>query len=202
MRLWDVETGKELRRFIGHTHYVESVGFSPDGKWVLSGSRDATVRLWHVDSGKELRCYKGHTDFVFSVVFSPDGKRALSASRDATVRLWDADSGKELRCFTGHTDAVFSVAFSPDGKRAPREVGTRRCGCGSCPPNRPAPRVSAGRRRSRARATTARWAVEGKAAYRASISGLAAATRSTTNSTSDSWPLPQTSRATPHVVPR
>ena len=89
-RLWDVKTGKELRRFRGHGAAVDGgVAFSRDGKQALSGSADNTVRLWDVTTAKELRCFHGHeSGGISSVAFCPDGKRALSASYDMTMRLW------------------------------------------------------------------------------------------------------------------
>lgn len=108
---------RELRCFKGHTDYVCRVAFSPDGKWVLSGSADKTMRLWEVETGKELRRFEGHTSLVYGVAFSPVGKQALSGSLDKTPRLWDAQTGKQLRRFEGHNDYVFCVTFSPDGKQ-------------------------------------------------------------------------------------
>ncbi len=116
IRLWDVATGKEVRRFEGHTAAVTWVAFSPDGRLLASSSGDNTLRLWEVASGKALRTLEGHTDRVSCVVFSPAGRRLLSAGRDRTVRVWDAQSGKELRRFEGHPGRVLSVAVSPDGK--------------------------------------------------------------------------------------
>jgi WD40 repeat protein len=76
----------ELR---GHTSWVTSAGFSPDGKHIVSGSSD-TVRVWNFEkSGKPVLVLKGHTDTVTSVAFSPDGKHIVSGSRDETVRIWN-----------------------------------------------------------------------------------------------------------------
>jgi len=117
VRLWDAQTGAELRRLEGHTNNVKSVSFSPDGQRLASGSSDETVRLWDAQTGAELRRLEGHTDPVDSVSFSPDGQRLASGSSDNTVRLWDAQTGAELRRLEGHTDPVNSVSFSPDGQR-------------------------------------------------------------------------------------
>lgn len=118
LRLWDVQTGQELRRFEGHRAAIGAVAFSPDGRRAVSGSHDRTVRLWDVETGRELRALTSHTDAVSSVTFSPDGRRILSGSHDRSLLLWDAETGQELRAFTGHTGRISSVAFSPDGKTA------------------------------------------------------------------------------------
>ncbi|KAG2033939.1 WD40-repeat-containing domain protein [Suillus americanus] len=75
----------------GHTDYVRSVSFSPDGTHIVTGSDDHTVRLWDAGTGQPLgEPLLGHTSYVTSVSFSPDGTRIVTGSHDHTVRLWDA----------------------------------------------------------------------------------------------------------------
>jgi WD40 repeat protein len=108
----------EQNRLTGHTDPVRSVAFSPDGKRIVSGSDDRTLRLWNANTGQPIGDpLQGHQDTVRSVAFSPDGKRIVSGSDDMTLRLWDAQSGQPIGApLTGHTEGVSSVAFSPDGK--------------------------------------------------------------------------------------
>jgi WD40 repeat protein len=110
MRLWDVESGRCLRVFEGHTSDVMSVAWSADQRRALSGSYDDTVRLWDVESGRCLRVLEGHRGIVWSVAWSADQRRALSGSYDNTVRLWDVGSGHCLRVLEGHTAIVTGPA--------------------------------------------------------------------------------------------
>jgi WD40 repeat protein len=118
-RIWDVETGKELKKFAGHTNVAEGVwsaAFSPDGKKVVTtGGQDTTVLIWDVESGRELKKLVGHTREVRSAAFSPDGKRVVTGSYDYTARIWDVETGKELIMM--ERELFNSVAFSPDGKK-------------------------------------------------------------------------------------
>jgi WD40 repeat protein len=92
VRLWDAVTGAPLQALEGHSSWVSSVAFSPDGKLVATGSDDETVRLWDAVMGAPLQALEGHSRYVSSVAFSPDGKLVASGSGDKTVRLGRQDS--------------------------------------------------------------------------------------------------------------
>lgn len=114
-RLWDTQTGQELRQFSGHTALLNTATFSPDGHYVLTNALDQTSRLWDVETGQELRRFTGHTNDRWGVAFSPDGRHVVGGD-GAVARLWETTTGQELRQFVGHTDTIVWVEFSPDGR--------------------------------------------------------------------------------------
>jgi WD40 repeat protein len=115
IRLWDVATRQELRRYAGHTGWVRTLAFSPDGKTFASGGKDRVIRLWETSTGREIRRLEGHRNWVQYLAFSPDGKTLASRSTGLTLRLWDVTAGQEVRRVDLHPDTNASLAFSPDG---------------------------------------------------------------------------------------
>ncbi|HEX8309750.1 MAG TPA: WD40 repeat domain-containing protein, partial [Chthoniobacteraceae bacterium] len=102
IRVWDVKSGEELQRCVGHGDWVMSAAFSPEGQYIVSGSggnviggelrtpaSDQSVRIWDVATGTELLQFAVHKNIVTSVSFSPDGRQVFSGSWDGTVRSWD-----------------------------------------------------------------------------------------------------------------
>lgn len=119
VRAIEVATGKEFKRYIGHTWSIASIAIYSNAYLLTSSFEngfhpvDRTVRLWDLKSGRELRRYTGHTDDITTAVFDPEGNHVLSASQDGTLRLWDAVDGDEQERFKvadgsvqGHADEL------------------------------------------------------------------------------------------------
>ncbi|CAE6419580.1 unnamed protein product [Rhizoctonia solani] len=118
----------------GHENTVRSVSFSPDGKTVVSGSLDKTIRIWHAHSPYLIgRPLTGHTDLIKSVSYSPLGNIIASGAVDTTIRLWDVNTRRQLGDPIKGEYTFHSVAFSPDAKLIVS-------GCGGYPfPSGPSP---------------------------------------------------------------
>ena len=101
----------------GHIDSVNAVAVTPDGKQVISGSSDNTVKVWDLNTGAEVLTFTGHSSSVNAVPVTPDGKRVISGASDNTVRVWDLNTGKEILIFNGHSSPVNAVAVTPNGKK-------------------------------------------------------------------------------------
>ena len=100
-----------------HEQEIESAAFSPDGRRVVTASRDHTARVWDAVTGEAITGPIRHGDIVWKAVFSPDGLRVVTASQDGTARVWDARSGQAVSRALPHRLPVVDASFSPDGRR-------------------------------------------------------------------------------------
>ncbi|MBY0528318.1 MAG: sigma-70 family RNA polymerase sigma factor [Gemmataceae bacterium] len=145
VRVWDIETGKEIRRFgkvqgaaepkgddelamlfmAGNDSNAVGAAFSPDGSVLASSSGGNVIHLWDPATGKELRQIKAPNNRVASLTFSADSKMLASRGQDRVLHLWDVATAKEIRQFKAkvNNDNLFflggqagAVAIAPDGK--------------------------------------------------------------------------------------
>jgi eukaryotic-like serine/threonine-protein kinase len=116
LRLWEWETGKEVRRFSGHKGAVPMLALSSDGQRAITASHDGTVRLWNVEAGAELQSLHGHEGSVWGAALHPGGRWAYSCGDDLRVRQWDLDAGHETSPPMGQRGSAAALAFSPDGR--------------------------------------------------------------------------------------
>ena len=115
--LWDVATGREIRRYLGHTKAIYGLAYSPDGRRLLTGSGDDTAILWDVDTAAILHRFTGHTKEVNQVAFLSDGTSALTGSGDGTAIRWNLDTGEQMGQFNlGRS--LNDLAVGPGGKWA------------------------------------------------------------------------------------
>ena len=116
IKIWEFETGRELRALIGHSGVVKTLACSPDGRWLASGSNDKTVKIWEVESGGEIKSFAIQDGSVEAVAFSSDGQKLASGNSNGTITIWDVSSGQELTKLIGHSNAVTALTFSRDNR--------------------------------------------------------------------------------------
>ncbi|MCU0546674.1 MAG: protein kinase [Oscillatoriaceae cyanobacterium Prado104] len=114
-QIWDLATGKSIRRFDGDSSTVWSVAFNKEGTQMAMGTGYWRVMLWDLQTGKVVQSFD-HAASVWSVAISPDGQIVASGSGDKTTKVWDAVNGQLVYSLPDHTNFVYSVAISPDGK--------------------------------------------------------------------------------------
>ncbi|MHC4743512.1 MAG: protein kinase domain-containing protein, partial [Planctomycetota bacterium] len=107
INIWDADSGAKILAFEGHGKArTGPITFNADGKKIVSGGFDNTVKVWDAATGEQLMTLKGHEERVHCVASSPDGKRIVSGSFDRMLKIWDASNGQELHTLSGHEDLV------------------------------------------------------------------------------------------------
>jgi len=127
IKIWNFSTFKLVASLEGHTNGINSVAVSDiinttdefgnniEKQYIISGSRDGTIKIWDFSTFKLVETLEGHTDIVTSVAVSSDNKYIISGSRDKTIKFWDL-STFELMTTLGNDTYVYSVAISSDNK--------------------------------------------------------------------------------------
>jgi len=123
VNVWDMVRQTRLTTLRGHEKPVVRVSFSPDGRYIVTGSADKAIKLWDGAAGAELMALQEHKESLNCVAFSPDSKHFVTGGIDGIMKLRDTTTGAELRTIQ-HGDGIVSpgrshwtVVFSPDGKR-------------------------------------------------------------------------------------
>ena len=117
IRVWEVESGKEIALIEDHADWIFDLAFSPDGKRLASASRDKTSKVFDVAKRESLVTFPGHAQTVYTVAFGPDGKSVATGGEDNQIRIWNPDDdGKQVRNFGGFGGPVFRLQYTPDGK--------------------------------------------------------------------------------------
>lgn len=116
VKLWDLNSMDQVRRYRGHRDFVTALAFSPNGRMLASAGLDGSIRLWLTTSRGLYRTMNGHKGRVTSLAFAPGGDQLVSAGDDGLIRIWDVRRGRTSRTLTGSGGGVSAVQYSPDGQ--------------------------------------------------------------------------------------
>jgi WD40 repeat protein len=112
---WDTATGRKVRTLKGHTRNISALVFSPDSRWLLTGSDDRSMILWDAASGANLQVLQAQSGAIKNMVFLPGPPRVLAASDDGGLRLWDLLTAEELASVWRLSRDRGFLAITPQG---------------------------------------------------------------------------------------
>jgi len=120
IKLWDQQTGMEIRSLFGHEHTVNGLAFSPDGQFIASSSADGTSRVWQIETGKEVFTSPKESKYLTAIAFNPDGKSFIYAGYPDSATVYSFPEGKLLKRIPVNADQGsgygISLEYSKDGK--------------------------------------------------------------------------------------
>jgi WD40 repeat protein len=115
LKIWDAKTGKFVANLKGHTGTVYCLTWTADGKTLISGSKDYSIRTWNTTTWQQITVWR-HTNDVLGIAISPNGRILASASLDNTARLWNFETGQPIGSPLRHANTARCTSFAPDGK--------------------------------------------------------------------------------------
>lgn len=89
-----------------HSAWIYAIAITPDGKTLVNGNYDGTIKTWNLHTGKLLHTFKSHTDAVSSLAMSVDGRILVSGSWDNRIKLWNLETNTLISTLDGHKDDV------------------------------------------------------------------------------------------------
>lgn len=113
IRLFDVASGAEQLKIVGHSNWVVDLCYSPDSKLIATASRDGTSKIFEVETGKLVATHAEHNVPVNAVVFSPDGKLVITAG-SSKIHVWNALDGKLIGEMAGFEKDIYALAIAGD----------------------------------------------------------------------------------------
>ncbi|MBN2000487.1 TIR domain-containing protein [candidate division KSB1 bacterium] len=116
IKIWDLQTGQNIRTLLGHSSFVNCVGLSQDKKTVISAGKDSTIKIWDVLTGECRRTLTGHAGSVQCVTLTWDGGFAVSGGQDKTIRVWDLVQGICTQTIKDIPHEIQKLKLSADGK--------------------------------------------------------------------------------------
>jgi WD40 repeat protein/tRNA A-37 threonylcarbamoyl transferase component Bud32 len=105
-----------VRTLVGHSGSVNACTVTADGRRVVSGSEDGTLKVWDLESGRVIATLEGHAGEVRACAVTADGRRVVSGSEDGTLKVWDLESGRVVATLRGHAGSVNACAVTADGR--------------------------------------------------------------------------------------
>ena len=116
VKLWSVQTWKQITTFRDHTNWVHSLSFSPDGKTLATGCWDKTIKLWNVETGSLIKSLIGVSSSSFvNVIFSQDGRFLFGPGANNVIKIWNVRTGRSIKTLQGVAESVYEISLAPDG---------------------------------------------------------------------------------------
>jgi len=116
INLWTTDGHPVEEFFLGESYAFNSIAFSSNGKYLVTGSDGKALRIWDLEGDELVQPIQAHETEITTVTFSPDGQTIASSSFDKAVRLWNLEGKQIEKAFEGHDETVYSIAFSPKGE--------------------------------------------------------------------------------------